>query len=79
MAHKLVKEMAPKIIIKNEVTIKHKKDMENRKKYIVEDTTELEESTKLLQKVLRGRAYQTMVKSINPSVINMYDCNNRFL
>lgn len=63
MALKLVKEMAPVIVIKNEVTIKHKKDMENRKKYFIEDSTELEESTELLQKVLRGRAYQTMVKN----------------
>lgn len=62
MAHKLVTEMAPKLVIKNEVIVKHKKDMENRKKYIVEDSSDLEESTKLLQRVLRGRAYQTMVK-----------------
>lgn len=57
----MVKETIPKLVIKNEVIVKHKKDIENRKKYIVEDSTELEESIKLLQRVLRGRAYQTMV------------------
>lgn len=80
MAHKLVTKMAPKMIIKNEVIVKHKKDMENRKKYIVEDSTDLEESTKLLQRVLRGRAYQTMVKIkyLIESLINVDDFNEKF-
>lgn len=67
MSRKLKKKTLPiKTVIKIKPSVDENEIInENRIKYIDEEESDLVKHVKLIQRILRGRTYQTMVKAIN--------------